>query len=132
MSLMPKKNANESSVKKKVKTLLDEHQWYWWMPAANGFGQTGISDFNALKNGAFMVVETKFGKNKATPMQVAFLNSIRSCDGFAFLVTDQNVDSLAAFLGAFDRAVAAAAKEEKPTPEDGSMMINAIQALTNY
>ena len=51
---------SESDVKKYVKKILDDHGWKWWMPPANGFGQAGISDFNALRSGVFLAVETKF------------------------------------------------------------------------
>ena len=57
----------EKDVKAEVKKLLNAHDWFWWMPPANGFGKAGISDFNALKKGVFLAVETKFGSKKPTP-----------------------------------------------------------------
>ena len=132
MSPMPKKAHLEADTKAEVKKLLDAHDWFWWMPPANGFGQSGVSDFHAVKDGMFMAIETKRGtaKPRPTPLQVAFLNSIRSADHFAFVVNDARVPHLKAFLEALDRSVAAAAKKQMPTPEDGSILLNAIRELT--
>lgn len=119
----------EADVKKRVKKLLDQHDWFWWMPPMNGFGQTGVSDFNAIKNGVFMGVETKFGKNKPTAMQQAFLRSVLQESGIAFVVNDANIDWFEAWLGAFDRATIAQSKGERPSDEDGAMLLNAMKEL---
>lgn len=120
----------EADVKKAVKKLLDKHKWFWWMPPANGFGRTGISDFNAIRGGVFLAVETKFGNNKPTAMQLGFLNSVAAEDCFAFVVNENRVDSLQAWLEAFDRATEAMGKGEKPAPEDGATMLDAIREMT--
>lgn len=120
----------EADVKKQVKKLLDQHNYFWWSPPANGFGKIGVSDINALKNGVFIAVETKFGKNKATAHQKAFLDSVRAEKGYGFIVHEKNIEFFAQFLTVFDRAVGGVMKGEKPSDEDGSMMINAIRALT--
>ena len=130
--VMPKKYESEKDVKQAVKAILTADDWFWWMPAANGMGTTGISDFCALKNGVFLAVETKFGKNDLSPMQRAFLNSVRSQEGFAFLVNEKNVEYLQSWIAAFNRATVAASKKEKPTTEDGAAMLNAIAAMTNF
>jgi len=130
---MPKKApANEKDVKKLVKAFFDAHDWFWWMPPANMYGRSGISDFHAVKAGVFMVVETKFGKNPPTAMQIAFLNSVRSQESFAFVVNELNVDYLKAFLEAFDRATTAQLLKQAVAPEDGAMMLNAIKELTDF
>jgi len=129
---MPKTYTSEKDVKKAVKKILEAHNWFWWMPPANMYGKAGISDFNCLKQGVFMAVETKFGKNQPTAPQVAFLNSIRACDSFAFLVNENNVEHFDAMLSAFDRATSAQMKKQEVQPEDGAMMLNAIAALTDY
>src|SRR5512139_3635363 len=100
---------NEADVKRQVKKLLDKHKWFWWMPPANGFGRTGISDFNALRGGVFLAVETKFGKNKPTHMQMGFMESVQAESGMAFVVNEQNLDAFAAWLDHFDNAVKAQA-----------------------
>lgn len=123
---------SEKDVKKRVKAILDKHGYFWWSPPANAYGKSGISDIHAIKAGVFMVVETKFGGNKATPLQVGFLNSVRAEDGNAFVVDENNIDFLDQFLESF--AIAAEAQGRgQPVPEEhGSRMINCIYALTRY
>lgn len=121
---------NESDVKRRVKKYLDRHHWFWWMTPANGFGTTGVSDFTALRGGVFLAIETKFGTNKLTAMQRAYLHSVRAEDGFAFVVTEQTIEALRVWLEAFDRAVLAASTKTQPAPEDGAAMLDAIAAMT--
>lgn len=121
--------AKEVDVKAAVKKLLNEHNWFWWMPPANGFGRSGIADFNALRGGVFLAVETKFGTNKPTAMQVGFLDSVRSESGMAFVVSDRNIEHFATWLEAFDRAVTAQAEERDVDPADGAAMLDAMRAM---
>lgn len=120
----------EADVKKKVKQLLNKHNWFWWMPPANGFGKAGTSDFHALRAGVFVALETKFGTNKPTALQKGFLQSVKSEKGLAFVVDDSNIEQFAAWLDAFDRATAAMGRGEKVDPDDGSIMLNALIAMT--
>jgi hypothetical protein len=119
----------EADVKAAVKQLLTNHNWFWWMPPANGFGRSGIADFNALRGGVFLAVETKFGTNKPTAMQVAFLDSVRSEAGMAFVVSDRTIEHFAAWLEAFDRAVQAQAEERDVDPADGAAMLDTMRAM---
>lgn len=123
---------NEKDVKKAVKKLLDQYDWFWFMPPANAYGKAGISDFIAIGQGVFLAIETKFGSNKPTAMQVGFLNSIRAEKGFAFVVNDKNIAWLEAWLASFKRGAEAISNKNMPTDEDGAMMINAIRELTDY
>lgn len=120
---------NEADVKRQVKKLLDKHKWFWWMPPANGFGRTGISDFNALRAGVFLAVETKFGKNKPTPMQIGFLESVQTETGMAFVVNEQNLGALEAWLTHFDNAMTAQAEQRDVDPADGAAMLDAMREL---
>lgn len=120
---------SEKDVKRHVKKLLDQHQWFWWMPPANGFGRTGISDFNALRAGVFLAVETKFGTNTPTQMQRGFLSSVASQDGFAFVVDEKNIDWFERWLGAFDRSVEQAQQAAQPAAQDGADMLDAMREL---
>lgn len=124
------KMRHEGDVKREVKKLLDKHGYFWWMPPANGYGRSGISDINALRNGVFLAIETKFGKRKPTPMQLGFLESIASARGYGFVVNEKRIEWLATFLDAFDRSTEAVQQGGKPSPEDGAMMLNAIKILT--
>lgn len=122
---------NEKDVKKEVRKILEAHKWFWWMPPANGFGKVGVADFNALRGGVFMAIETKFDKNQPTVHQRAYLSSVMAEDGFGFVVNERNIEWLRAFMDAFDRSADHAAKQVEPSPEDGAMMLNAIRELTH-
>ena len=100
------------------------------MPPANGYGKAGISDIHAIKAGVFLAIETKFGDRQPTPMQVAFLNSIRSQDAFGFVVNEKTLGWLAVWLEAFDRATIAQSKSEEVADADGAAMIDAIRMMT--
>ena len=130
--MVRRKFNKEKDVKQRVKEILNAADWFWWMPANNGMGTTGISDFCCTKNSVFMAIETKFGKNVATPLQQAFLTSIRSAGNFAFLVTEDNVEWLQAFVTSFDRATSAQLRKMSPETEDGAAMLNAIKAMSDY
>mgnify|MGYP001159271187 CR=1 FL=1 len=120
---------NEADVKRRVKKLLEQHKWFWWMPPANGFGRTGIADFNALRGGVFIAVETKFGKNKPTPMQIGFLESVQAESGMSFVVNEQNIGAFQTWLAHFDNAVRAQAEERDVDPADGAAMLDAMREM---
>lgn len=127
---------NEKGVKREVKKLLDAHDWFWFMPPANGYGKAGIADFIALKNGVFLAIETKFGYNKPTPAQKAFIESVYSQHGLGFGVNEKNIEWLEKWLAAFDRSVAAVQGSAGGDPRqavdeaDGALMLNAVTVLT--
>jgi hypothetical protein len=121
---------NEGDVKKQVKRLLDKHNWFWFMPPANGYGRTGIADILAIRGGVFLAIETKFGKNKPTPMQIGFLQSIMAEQGYGFVVCDRRVAWLQSWLEAFDKATDASSKKQAIPSEDGAMLLNAIIEMT--
>lgn len=128
---MRKTYSKEAHVKDDVKALLDKHGWFWFMPPANAYGKSGIADIIALKRGTFLAVETKFGSNKPTAQQVGFLNSVRACDGFAFVVNEKVLAWLDAFLESFDIAAEARMKRQEVPPEHGARMLNALAELSN-
>ena len=112
--------------------VLDKYGWFWFKPPANAYGQSGIADIIALFNGCFLAIETKFGSNKPTQLQVAFLNSIRAHEGMAFVVNEKNLEWLDAYLESFQRATVAASNGTKPAEEDGARMLNALPFLMKY
>lgn len=120
----------EADVKRQVKRLLKAHEWKWWMPAANGFGKAGVSDFCALKSGVFLAVETKYGSRKPTGNQVKFLREIEAEDGFGFVVNEKTLIHLQRWLEAFDRSVGYVARREAPPTEDGALLIDCVHAMT--
>jgi hypothetical protein len=122
---------SEKDVKKQVRTLLVKHGWWPWMPPANGFGKTGISDFHALhEGGTFLAVETKFNGNKPTVNQRAFLETISAHNSFAFVVDEKTIDAFGLWLGLFDKSVKAVQRKEKVPDEDGAAMLDAMKVLT--
>jgi hypothetical protein len=127
---MPRTLTTEKDVKAEVKKLLTRHKWFWWMPGANGFGAQGVADFLALRDGVFMAVETKFGKNKPSQLQRAFLESVAAEDGFGLVVTETTLPVFAAFLTAFDAAAATVSDGQKVQASDGAAMLDAIRLLT--
>lgn len=122
---------NEKGVKDLVKALLNAHGWFCWMPGANGYGTQGVSDFLAIKNGVFLVVETKFGYNKPKPTQRAFAGQIIANDGYAFCVNEKNIDHLAWWLESFELATQHQMRGQEVPAEHGSRLLNAIAALTD-
>src|SRR6516225_4488030 len=112
---MTKTNLLEKDVKAEVKKILNAHEWFWWMPPNNGYGRSGISDFNAIKDHVFMAVETKKKKDMPTAMQTGFLGSIKAMGGFAFCVNERSIDYLDRFLNAYDRSVRATSIQQKPS-----------------
>ena len=120
---------DEKGVKSIVKRLLDYYGWFWWMPGANGFGTQGVHDFCALKDGAFISIETKFGKNKPTPVQKAFAGHIAANNGFPLLVYESTLDHLYYFLASFDHSVARERQNLPVEDAHGARMVNALAAL---
>lgn len=82
---------NEGDVKAEVKRILKEQGFFYWMPAANGYGMQGVADFCALKDGVFFAIETKFGNSKPTANQMKFLQKVATKKGVAVVVNDRNV-----------------------------------------
>ena len=121
---------NEKDVKREVKKLLKKHQWFHWMPANNGYGVSGTADILALRAGVFLAVETKFKYNKPSVMQARFLETVLAESGFGFVVNERTLEAFQAWLEAFDRACIAASKQEPVVDDDGVIMLNAIQILT--
>lgn len=121
----------EADVKAEIKKLFNKHNWFWWMPPANGFGKAGTSDFHALRDGVFMCVEAKFGSNKPTALQVGFLNSITAQGGIAFVVNEKRMELFSGWLEAFDRSALAAAQKKSIAHEDGALMLDAIREMTS-
>lgn len=121
----------ENSVKAIVKALLNAHGWFTWMPGANGYGQQGVADHLAIKNGVFLAVEAKFGRNKPKPLQKSFAAQVIANDGFAFCVNERNIDHLAWWLESFEIATQYQQRGQEVPAEHGARLLNAISALTD-
>ena len=88
----------EAKVKKRIKSILEELQCYFFMPPANGYGRAGIPDFVGCLNGMFFSIEAKAGKGKTTALQDRELERIRQAGGFALIVNEENLDGLKIIL----------------------------------
>ena len=64
--------SNERGVKNLLKRVLNHFDIFYFMPAANGFGRAGVSDFILVNNGCCVAIETKFGRNTPTAQQLKF------------------------------------------------------------
>lgn len=125
---------DEKGVKRLIRQVLEFHGWFVWMPSANGYGQQGVSDFLAIKDGIFLAIEAKFGYNKPTAVQCSFAAHILVNDGYAFCVSEKTVDHLAMWLESFQQSIAwqmAGNEPESLDPAHGSRMLNAISVLTD-
>lgn len=85
----------EGKIKKKVTDMLKRHKIWYFMPANNGFGKSGIPDIVAIVYGIFIGIECKADKTKKpTALQVQRAKEIRDAGGYWFLAYDD--DSIAA------------------------------------
>lgn len=91
----PKSNdKTEHHIKKEVRLILKDAGWKFWMPSANAFGRSGVSDFLAVKYPRlFMAIETKYD-DVPTQLQLNFLKMIHDTGHYAFLVDETNVEVL--------------------------------------
>lgn len=121
----------ESGVKDLIKALLDAHGWFHFAMAAGGFGAPGLHDRFAIKDGVLLTIEAKFGTRKPTAMQRSFGLQIIANDGYAFCVSERNIDHLAWWLESFEIAKQCQMQGREVPPEHGSRLLNAISALTD-
>lgn len=90
----------ESKVKKKVTSILKSYGAYYFYPVTGGFGRSGVPDIVCCLRGKFIGIECKAGDNKPTALQEKNLKDIRESGGFAFVVNEDNIDSLERILEA--------------------------------
>jgi len=83
----------EGKVKRKVVEVLKKHDVWYFFPANNGFGKSGIPDIIAIAQGKFIGIEVKADKTKKpTVLQGKCGEEIQQAGGWWFLVYD--ADSL--------------------------------------
>ena len=80
----------EGKVKDDIKKVLNKHNIWYFMPAANGFGKVGVPDFICCWEGNFLAIEAKAkGKREyTTANQNIRIEEIRHADGWAIVVDD--------------------------------------------
>jgi Holliday junction resolvase len=88
----------ESKVKDKLRKYLTQLGIYHFMPPANGFGRAGIPDVIGCYNGQFVAFECKAGRNIPTALQEREIRNIQAAKGWAFVITELNVDHVEELL----------------------------------
>lgn len=85
---------NENDVKKAVKVVLMSTPKCWWfMPAMNGFGRSGVPDFIGTVDGRMFAVETKFGRGTTTVHQDREISAIRKSGAVAWVVNEETLEA---------------------------------------
>jgi len=84
----------EGEIKDQVRKILDEMGAYYFFPAANGYGRTGIPDVIACIGGHFIGIECKAGSKQPTTLQQRELDNIEKAGGTGLLVNTDNIEYL--------------------------------------
>jgi Holliday junction resolvase len=84
----------EGEIKDQVRKVLDEMKAYYFFPAANGYGRTGIPDVIACVGGHFVGIECKAGSKQPTALQQRELDNIEKAGGTGLLVNADNIEYL--------------------------------------
>ena len=84
----------EGEIKDQVRKVLDEMGAYYFFPAANGYGRTGIPDVIACVGGHFVGIECKAGSKQPTALQQRELDNIEKAEGTGILVNADNISNL--------------------------------------
>jgi hypothetical protein len=94
----------EGEIKDQVRKVLDEMKAYYFFPAANGYGRTGIPDVIACIGGHFVGIECKAGSKQPTALQQRELDNIEKAEGTGVLVNADNISNLKNLLeNAYER-----------------------------
>lgn len=81
----------EGKVKAKLTAMLKRTKTWYFLPANNGFGTSGIPDVIAIVDGIFVGIECKADKSKKpTALQLQRGKDIRQAGGYWFLVYDDD------------------------------------------
>jgi len=78
----------EGKVKRKVVEVLKKHEVWYFFPANNGFGKSGIPDIIAIVNGEFIGIEVKSATGKPTELQKICGKQIEEAGGTWMVVSD--------------------------------------------
>jgi hypothetical protein len=94
----------EGEIKDQVRKVLDDMGAYYFFPAANGYGRTGIPDVIACVGGHFVGIECKAGSKQPTALQQRELDNIEKAEGTGILVNADNISNLKNILeNAYER-----------------------------
>lgn len=91
----------EGKRKNKLKTMLKEEKVWFFFPANNGFGISGIPDCIMIVEGEFWSAEVKADGGKCTELQLLRAQEIAQAGGQWYLVdSDQSIEELRADIRA--------------------------------
>jgi len=91
----------EKRVKEKVVKVLKEMGAYYFYPFTGGYGRSGVPDIIGCYKGRFFGIECKAGKNKTTALQDREISLIHNTEGVAWVVNEENIDSVREVLLSF-------------------------------
>lgn len=78
----------EGKVKRKVVEVLKAHKVWYFFPANNGFGRSGIPDIIVIVDGHFVGIEVKSATGKPTELQKICGRQIKEAGGTWMVVSD--------------------------------------------
>ena len=78
----------EGKVKRKVVEVLKKHEVWYFVPANNGFGKSGIPDIIAIVDGHFVGIEVKSATGKPTELQKICGRQIEEAGGTWLVVSN--------------------------------------------
>lgn len=79
----------EGKIKAKVKSMLQKHGIWYFLPANNGFGRSGVPDFVCCVSGRFVGIECKADAARSpTALQMVCAGQITDAGGRWLLVYD--------------------------------------------
>jgi hypothetical protein len=78
----------EKRVKKTVVEVLKKHEVWYFFPANNGFGKSGIPDIIAIVDGHFVGIEVKSATGKPTELQKICGKQIEEAGGTWLVVSN--------------------------------------------
>lgn len=91
----------EKKVKKRVVDELKKlgSDLYYFFPMTGGYGRSGVPDIIGCYRGMFFAIECKAGKNTTTALQDREIEAIRTAEGFALIVNEDNAADVALQIG---------------------------------
>ena len=90
--------SSESDVKDDIKKILIKNGVWYFMPAMNGYGRSGIPDFICCIKGRFMAIEAKFGRGTTTAHQDRELLAINKSGGVSMVINEASIPELEMYL----------------------------------
>ena len=78
----------EGKVKRRVVEVLKKHEVWYFFPANNGFGKSGIPDIIAIVDGHFVGIEVKSATGKPTELQKICGRQIEEAGGTWLVVSN--------------------------------------------